>query len=108
MHHSISIPAAAELCDVGEPAVRRALREGRIKPAFFWHVGGYNSVTYLNLASVIECYGVDKEKGTKLIKKWTDHAPIVCTPDNRKWLILDQTAPMMYLEGSSSADWVID
>ena len=108
MHYSISIPAAAELCDVGEPAVRRALRERRIKPAFFWHVGGHNTITYLNLYSVIKCYGIDEGKATKLIKKWADHAPIVRTPDDRRWIILDQTAPMMFLEGSSSADWIID
>ena len=106
MHHALSIPAAAELCGVGEPAIRRAIRDGRIKPAFFWHVGGHNALTYVNLYSAIECYGIDQDGADELIKRWMAHASIVRVPDGREWLILDQTAPMMFLEGSSSADWV--
>lgn len=108
MHHSISIPAAAELCDVGEPAVRRAFREGRITLAFQWVVGGGGTTSYLNLDSVVRCYGVDHEKASNLLKKWVKFAPVARTPDGREWLILDRAPPMILMEpaehGSSSDD----
>ena len=108
MHYCLSIPAAAELCGVGEPAIRRALREGRIKPAFFWHNGRSDVATYLNLPSTLRAYGVDEGGVEDRIRKWVAHAPIIRTPDGRECLILDQGPPMMFLEGSATADWVID
>ena len=108
MHHCISISAAAELCGVGEPAIRRAFREGRIKPAFFWHNGRNNVGTYLNLYSAVSAYGVDEAEVKSLLAKWTKQATIARTPDGREWLILDVIPSMMFMEGSSSADWVID
>ena len=108
LHYCISIPAAAELCGVGEPAIRRALREDRIKPACFWHVGRTNVGTYLNLPSTLRAYGVDRGGVDDRIQDWVAHAPIVRTPDGEEWLILDQCPSMMFLEGSASADWVID
>ena len=99
MHHSISIPAAAELCGVGEPAIRRAFREGRIEMAFQWHVGGDNPITYLNLYSAVRCYGVNRATVDANLKRWVRHAPIVRTPDGREWLIIDRVEPMLFLEG---------
>ena len=108
MHQSISIPAAAVLCDVGEPAIRRAFREDRISLAFVWVVGGGESTNYLNLASVVRCYGVDENRTSELIEKWCAHAPIVRTSDGREWLILDCAPSMILLEpaehGSTSDD----
>ena len=108
MHYCLSIPAAAELCGVGEPAIRRAFREGRIKPACFWHVGRTNVGTYLNLESAVLAYSVDRDRMEERLRKWTAHAPIVRTPDGEEWVILDQGPAVMFPEGSSSADWVID
>ena len=108
MHYCLSIPAAAELCGVGEPAIRRAFREGRIKPACFWHIGRNNVGTYLNLWSTVRAYGVDQDKWEERLRSWTAHAPVIRTPDGEEWLILDQTASVMFPEGSASADWVID
>lgn len=108
VHHCISISAAAEVCDVGEPAIRRALREGRLKPACAWHIGRTNAGIYLNLESVIVSYRVDRDRVIGRIREWVEHAPVVRTPDGEEWLILDQCAPVMFPEGSPSAAWVID
>ena len=108
MHYCLSIPAAAELCGVGEPAIRRAFREGRIKPACFWQVGRTNVGTYLNLWSALRAYGVDRDGVEGRIREWVAHAPVVRTPDGEEWLILDQCSAVMFPEGSESADWVID
>ena len=104
MHQSISIPAAAELCAVGEPAIRRAFREGRISLAFQWVVGGGETINYLNLESVIRCYGADRDVALSLIKNWDSYAPIVRTPDGREWVILDRAEPMILLEPPEHAD----
>ena len=100
MHHSISIPAAAELCGVGEPAIRRALREYRIKLAFQWCVGGGDTITYLNLESVLLCYGVEdrNDECRNRIREWAEYAPVVRTADGRKWLVLDRKPTMILLE----------
>ena len=103
MHHAISIPAAAELCGVGEPAIRRAFREGRISLACQWVVGGGETITYLNLLSVLECYGVARSKTNPLIEKWALRAPIVRTSDGRDWVIFDRAAVMILLEPASDA-----
>ena len=108
MHYCLSIPAAAALCDVGQHAIRRAFREGRIKPACFWHIGGNNVGTYLNLESVLLAYNVDRDKVDHIVREWVAQAPVVRTPDGEEWLILDQCPSMMFQEGSASADWVID
>ena len=108
VHNCLSIPAAAELCGVGEPAIRRAFREGRIKPACFWHVGGSNVGTYLNFESALLAYGVDRDKVHHIVREWVAQAAIVRTPDGEEWVILDQCPPVMFPEGSASADWVID
>ena len=57
MIESITIPAAAALCGVGEPAIRRANREGRIKWACQIWIGG-RTMTFLDLNSVRKCYQV--------------------------------------------------
>ena len=98
MHHAISIPAAAELCGVGEPAIRRAFREGRISLAFQWVVGGGETINYLNLESVLECYGVAGSKTYPLIEKWALRAPIVRTRDGREWAIFDRAEVMILRE----------
>ena len=51
------IPAAAALCGVGEPAIRRANREGRIEWACWIWIGG-QITTFLELNSVKKCYGI--------------------------------------------------
>ncbi len=98
MHQAISIPAAGELCGVGEPAIRRAFREGRITPAFFWHVGRQQTAVYLNLQSVVKCYGVVEATVESNIKRWVASAPVIRTPDGEEWLILDLLEPMMFRE----------
>ena len=98
MHHSITIPAAAEISGVGEPAIRRAFREGRISLAFQWVVGGGDTTNYLSLGSVVRCYGVNDERVSELITKWVAYAPVVRTPDGREWLILDLAPPMILME----------
>ena len=104
MHHVISIPAAAVLCGVGEAAIRRAFREGRIDLAFAWHVGRASVATYLNLKSVVRCYGVDAMTVDASIDKFTANAPVVQTPDGERWAILDLNEPMMFREpGAPSA-----
>ncbi len=108
MHYCISIAAAAELCSVGEPAIRRAFREGRIKPAGFWHIGRSHVGTYLNLASVVAAYTPDAARIDELIEKWVAHAAIVHTEDGEQWAIVDQSPPLMFREGSARAEWVID
>ena len=104
MHQSISIPAAAELCAVGEPAIRRALRDGRISLAFQWVVGGGGTINYLNLASVIRCYGADRDVALSLIEKWSCYAPVIRSLDGRDWTILDRAEPMILLEPPEHAD----
>ena len=84
MHIAISIPAAAELCGVGEPAIRRAFREGRIDPAFFWHVGRQQTAVYLNLGSVVGCYGVDEAAVQANINRYAANAPVIQTPGRRE------------------------
>jgi len=97
MNIAISIPAAAELCGVGEPAIRRAFREGRIAPAFFLHVGGRNTVTYLNMQSAVACYGIADQKDA-IIERMSAHAANFTNIEGREFLILDTTAPLMFLE----------
>ena len=96
VHHAISIPAAAELCRVGEPAIRRAFREGRISPCFRWVVGGGETITYLNLDSVLACYEMTRAEVFETIKEWALRAPVVRTRDEREWVIFDR-APVMIL-----------
>ena len=99
-HLAISIPAAGELCGVGEPAVRRAFRDGRISPAFFWHVGRTQAAVYLNLASVVACYGVNDATVQGCIDRMSSHAPVITTRDGEKWVILDLVDPLMFREGN--------
>lgn len=98
-HLAISIPAAGELCGVGEPAIRRAFREGRISPAFFWHVGRVQHAIYLNLASVVACYGVVDATVQSNIDRMSSHAPVIHTQDGEQWVILDLLDPLMFREG---------
>ena len=100
MHYVISVPAAAVLCGVGEAAIRRAHREGRVDLAFAWHVGRESVATYLNLQSVVRCYGVDDVTVDASIKKFAANAPVVQTPDGERWAILDLNEPMMFREAS--------
>ena len=97
MHHTISIRAAARLTGVGEPAIRRAIRDDRIKLAFSYSVGE-RSTFWCNLADVVGHYGVDEDNVERLINKWVAHAPIVRTPDGREWLLLDEGPVMFFLE----------
>ena len=105
MHLAISIPAAAELCGVGEPAIRRAFREGRIEPAFCWHVGRTQVAIYLNLSSVVRCYGVVDATVESNIERWSAKAPVIRTPDGETWIILDLLEPMMFREPKA---WAAD
>ena len=96
---AISIPAAAELTGLGEPAIRRAFREGRVDVAFQWHVGREATATYLDLPSVLTCYGVVEATVESNIKRWAAHAPVIHTPDGERWIILDLIEPMMFRKG---------
>lgn len=98
-HLAITIRAAGELTGLGEPAIRQAFRQGRISAAFFWHVGGTNTATYLNLASVVEHYGAVKATSDSNIARWSKHAPTVETQDGETWVILDTCDPLMFREG---------
>ncbi len=104
MHHVISIPAAAELCGVGEPAIRRAFREGRIDLGFAWHVGRGQAGIYLNLSSVIACYGVVKATVEANVERFAKNATIVTTPDGERWIILDLLPSVMFPEGPEGGD----
>lgn len=99
MHLAISIPAAGELCGVGEPAIRRAYREGRISMAFAWHVGRTQAAVYLNLVSVVACYGVVDSTVQGCIDRMSSHAPTITTQDGEQWAILDLLDPLMFREG---------
>ena len=72
----------------GEPAIRRAIREDRIRLAFQLVIGGRDAITFLNLAQVVAAYGM-MEAIAKRIKEWTKHAPmpIFRSPDGREWLV---------------------
>ena len=96
MHHAISIRAAAEIAGVRQPAIRRAIRDGRITLSFLFSVGERETF-FCNLASVVRCYGVE-EHVEELIRKWVAHAPIARTPDGREWLLLDTEPVMLMLE----------
>ena len=95
MHHAISIRAAAEIAGVGQPAIRRAIRDDRITLSFLFSVGDRETF-FCNLSSVVRCYGVDEENVEGLLEKWVAHAPIARTPDGREWLLLDE-GPVMFL-----------
>ena len=97
-HLAISIPAAGELCGVGEAAIRRAYREGRISLAFAWHVGREMRALYLNLDSVVGCYGVDDARLNANIQRFAANAPTIQTQDGERWIILDLNPPLMFRE----------
>ena len=98
-HLAITIRAAGELTGLGEPAIRQAFRQGRISPAFFWHIGGTNTATYLNLASVVTAYGVVDATVQSNIERMSGHAPTITTQDGETWVILDTCDPLMFREG---------
>ena len=61
MIESITIPDAAALCGVGEPAIRRAYHEGRIKWVCLIWIGKQTTI-FLELNSVKKCYGIETDK----------------------------------------------
>ena len=95
MHHAISIRAAATLADVGQPAIRRAIRDGRIHLSFVYSVGERDTF-WCNLESVVRCYDPPAHAVEQFISEWAPQAPITRTPDGREWLLLD-TSPVLHL-----------
>ena len=95
MIESITIPAAAALCGVGEPAIRRAYREGRIKWACIIWIGG-QTTTFLELNSVKKCYGIETDKRQEM------HTLTVRHPNGPEFLLYHSAAMLLYnndLEG---------
>ena len=95
MIESITIPAAAALCGVGEPAIRRAYREGRIKWACIIWIGRQQT-TFLELNSVKKCYGIETDKRQEM------HTLTVRHPNGPEFLLYHSEAILLYnihLEG---------
>ena len=95
MIESITIPDAAALCGVGEPAIRRAYREGRIKWVCLIWIGEQTTI-FLELNSVKKCYGIETDKRQEM------HTLTVRHPNGPEFLLCHSEAILLYnihLEG---------
>ena len=86
MKKVLSIRAAAELCGVGEPAIRRAIREGRI----VWACHFWEGTMLMDYDSVMACYPERFDKARKL------SSVIIQVPDGPAFELIDVSAPFLW------------
>ena len=95
MISSITIPATAELCGIGDPAIRRANQQGRINWTRQLLVDGKDG-TFVDLYSLGNCNVVDDQKQTDMfsvhVRSWDD---LESASDNTLALLLYHSEPIL-------------
>lgn len=91
MRSLISVRGAAELAGVGEPAIRRAIREDRLAVPLIYFVGERHT-SWISLDSLAERYGLtaaDIERYQQWIRS-NEVEPSVVMAGGHKWTLLDR------------------
>ena len=92
MRKVLSVRSAAELASVGEPAIRRAVREQRLVAPLIFYVGERHT-TWIDLDSLAAVYELTDE-AVERYYAWLDHLetepPVVATSDGTQWCLIDR------------------